>query len=523
MALGEDEDILPGSPSSFNKPSSSVNDTDEVKNLISVSPENTPKQCEFIHEVDNASESVLDSKENEAMPLVDKVETQALSMTASVGGIIGTEAIPGEAVSDEAAVMETKVGDVAVEVEEKLLSESRNSHVGLVQEGGSSLSKSDVSVGEPEVAEDKPGAGNEIPICTRGDTVSCVGDQLLAGVELELSTEGVSGGEQEVAPTADENENASDIDAPKPVVAETSEHEGDDVVVSCGLGSGSGSAEGESNGSELKTLHLSGEEPTTNQGIAKEVAVTQDSAAVMETEKSCSAIGDLEKSASELDNNGGSQPFEGNDLMKETSESKVDIETAAEVANVTEAESDHTSLEVSQLVGSEAPVVGMQEKGKDMSSDPKIENEISTNLETSNVQFDASEIAPKSEENKEMMGAVGTPTGDTEAELEMATEVENIGDSDGESAPNLDDPLVLPQDEEDEEIAAEEGTALADTEMETETDALDSGKSGGGKRKRGKNSKISGTKTTSRSGKMMDEDVCFICFDGGDLVLCDRR
>lgn len=522
MAMGEDEDILSATSSSFNKPSSSVNDTDEVKNLISVSPENTPKQCEFIQEVDKANESPLDPKEDEEVPLVDKVETHAPSLTASDGGIIGAEAISGEA-----TVLETKVGDVAVEVEDKLLSESRNSHVGLVQEGGSSLSKSGLSVGEPEVAEDKPVAGNEIPICTtRGDTVSCVGDQLLDGVGLEVSTEGVSAGEQEVAPTADGNENASDTDAPEPVVAETSE--GDDDVVSCGLGSGSGSgsgpAEGESYGSEVKTLHLSGEEPTTNLEIAKEVAVTQDSSAVaMETEKACSAIGDLEKSALDLDDNVGAQPFEDKDLIEETSESKMGIETAAQVADVTEMESDHASLEVSQLVGSEPPVMGMQEKGKNMSSDPKIENEISRNLESSNVQFDAAEIAAKSEENREMMGAVGSPTGDTEAELETATELENIADSDGESAPNLDDPLVLPQDEDDDEIAAEEGTALADTEMETEIDVPDSGKSGGGKRKRGKNSKIPGTKTTSRSGKMMDEDVCFICFDGGDLVLCDRR
>lgn len=516
MAMGEDEDILSATSSSFNKPSSSVNDTDEVKILISVSPENTPKQCEFIQKVDKANESPLDPKEDEEVPLVDKVETHAPSPTASDGGIIGAEAISGEA-----TVSETKVGDVAVEVEDKLLSESRNSHVGLVQEGGSSLSKSGLSVGEPEVAEDKPGAGNEIPICaTGGDTVSCVGDQLLDGVGLEVSTEAVSAGELEVAPTADGNENASDIDAPEPVVAET--FEGDDDVVSCGLGAGSGSAEGESYGSEVKTLHLSGEEPTTNMEIAKEVAVTQDSSAVvMETEKA--AIGDLEKSALDVDNNVGAQPFEDKDLIEETSESKMGIETAAQVADVTEMESDHASLEVSQLVGSEPPVMGMQEKGENMSSDPKIGNEISRNLESSNVQFDVSEIAAKSEENREMMGAVGSPTGDTEAELETATELENIADSDGESAPNLDDPLVLPQDEDDDEIAAEEGTALADTEMETEIDVPDSGKSGGGKRKRGKNSKIPGTKTTSRSGKMMDEDVCFICFDGGDLVLCDRR
>nr|ASK40062.1 RDR2-independent DNA methylation protein [Populus tomentosa] len=43
---------------------------------------------------------------------------------------------------------------------------------------------------------------------------------------------------------------------------------------------------------------------------------------------------------------------------------------------------------------------------------------------------------------------------------------------------------------------------------------------GGGKRKRQKNAKAPSRAT---SKKKTEEDVCFICFDGGELVLCDRR
>ncbi|XP_037492014.1 zinc finger CCCH domain-containing protein 19 isoform X4 [Jatropha curcas] len=45
-------------------------------------------------------------------------------------------------------------------------------------------------------------------------------------------------------------------------------------------------------------------------------------------------------------------------------------------------------------------------------------------------------------------------------------------------------------------------------------------RSNGGKRKRGKNAKAP-ARVSSR--KKVEEDVCFICFDGGELVLCDRR
>ncbi|KAI6677653.1 hypothetical protein NL676_038449 [Syzygium grande] len=74
--------------------------------------------------------------------------------------------------------------------------------------------------------------------------------------------------------------------------------------------------------------------------------------------------------------------------------------------------------------------------------------------------------------------------------------------------------------------AVDEMEVPEDTDVADETDVLDemekveeANRIGGQKRKRGKISK--GVKAPTR--KKMEEDVCFICFDGGELVLCDRR
>lgn len=66
----------------------------------------------------------------------------------------------------------------------------------------------------------------------------------------------------------------------------------------------------------------------------------------------------------------------------------------------------------------------------------------------------------------------------------------------------------------------------ADTEMEVETEPVETPTSSG-KRKRGRpaknQTKVPQAKAHPPKKVVEEEDVCFICFDGGNLVLCDRR
>lgn len=75
---------------------------------------------------------------------------------------------------------------------------------------------------------------------------------------------------------------------------------------------------------------------------------------------------------------------------------------------------------------------------------------------------------------------------------------------------------------EDEELVKEEQTPIADTEIDTESEVMKSGSGSGGKRRRGRNPKAT-TPVKAPARKTVGEDVCFVCLDGGDLVLCDRR
>ncbi|KAL4572963.1 hypothetical protein LXL04_019752 [Taraxacum kok-saghyz] len=113
---------------------------------------------------------------------------------------------------------------------------------------------------------------------------------------------------------------------------------------------------------------------------------------------------------------------------------------------------------------------------------------------------------------------------DEEKSLDTEMETDKSVDTDLENEKSIDVEMESAKSL-DTEIETEEEASLADQEkvqedIETESELPDSTQnSSGAKRKRG--GKIS--KTTSKSSKTIEEEVCFICFDGGDLVLCDRR
>ncbi|KAK9164291.1 hypothetical protein Syun_005193 [Stephania yunnanensis] len=137
-----------------------------------------------------------------------------------------------------------------------------------------------------------------------------------------------------------------------------------------------------------------------------------------------------------------------------------------------------------------------------------VEEEVALASEEGAPTVAAAEEVVSAEEVETEVEAMGTEAEAVETEAEaMGTEAEAV---------------------ETEAEAVETEAEAMETEaeaVETEAEAADANGSGG-KRKRGRPAKGQAKSPSSAKRKEKEkgeEDVCFICFDGGNLVLCDRR
>ncbi|XP_059647605.1 zinc finger CCCH domain-containing protein 19-like [Cornus florida] len=139
-----------------------------------------------------------------------------------------------------------------------------------------------------------------------------------------------------------------------------------------------------------------------------------------------------------------------------------------------------------------------------------------------------SPVTSKDDEDDEAAAAAEEDSG-----TKIETELEVEEGSEGKFVSQLDDAELVGAEsltiiKGEDEMVEEDETPMVETEMETEMDVTEmpeedkgsGGGGGGGKRKRGRNS---GVPVKAPVRRTSEEDVCFICFDGGELVLCDRR
>ncbi|KAJ0968474.1 hypothetical protein J5N97_025391 [Dioscorea zingiberensis] len=164
--------------------------------------------------------------------------------------------------------------------------------------------------------------------------------------------------------------------------------------------------------------------------------------------------------------------------------------------------------------------------------------EAATTLDHSMVEEDAEPLADNMvEEDAEpladnMVEEDAEPLADNMVEEDAEPLADNMVEEDaGPLADNMveedAEPLADNMAEEDAEpladnMVGEDVEPLADNMVEEDVDiSTVSAKKSVGKRKRGRPPKTQQTRTLSK--RKMEEDVCFICFDGGNLVVCDRR
>ncbi|KAH7517745.1 hypothetical protein FEM48_Zijuj09G0096900 [Ziziphus jujuba var. spinosa] len=207
----------------------------------------------------------------------------------------------------------------------------------------------------------------------------------------------------------------------------------------------------------------------------------------------------------EVGDAGGQSGEEERDVVQSAEEN---TEVVTEKGDVTDIVEENEKPEDREVVDEAVADLGKEPDVSNVTEKPELDEEALTNIagETDLAgQVEEMEVADETAEGP-----------DTETEVEGKGEGED-GDDSGMA------------DEAMETETAEEADVMEETTEAEETEAADEAEgmevvsrvgSGGGKRKRGRNLKAP---VRAPSRKKGEEDVCFICFDGGELVLCDRR
>ncbi|KAJ9189665.1 hypothetical protein P3X46_000930 [Hevea brasiliensis] len=210
------------------------------------------------------------------------------------------------------------------------------------------------------------------------------------------------------------------------------------------------------------------------------------------------------------------------DVVEETKEEAADTAEEAEMAHMSEEikEAAFVTAEEAEMAYMAEDTVEVEEE-KGFAADVEEEKEGMTE-----------EVALA----EEMKAAEQTEMTDNAEETKVAEETEEVVNEDGDMN-EMEMADMTEENEQEEEMdvtnakeesgTAEEADNAEEMELADGTEAEGAGdeeeevnRNAGGKRKRGKNARAP-TRVSTR--KKVEEDVCFICFDGGDLVLCDRR
>ncbi|XP_020886241.1 zinc finger CCCH domain-containing protein 19 isoform X2 [Arabidopsis lyrata subsp. lyrata] len=213
------------------------------------------------------------------------------------------------------------------------------------------------------------------------------------------------------------------------------------------------------------------------------------------------------------------QTVDMEEIREETQElseelAKVDETKISEVSEETETtirgedqekDDDMTDLAEDVETHGDSPVAGIEE-GREDHEDMGVTE---TQEETVMGKVDGTKIAEVSEETETRI-----EDEDQEKDDEMTDVAEDVKTHGDSSVADIEEG----RENHEEMTETQEESVMAEMGDEETDEVEEENKSAGGKRKRGRN-----TKTVKGTGKKKEEDVCFMCFDGGDLVLCDRR